>query len=94
MWAAGITREKIEALQKAVDLDPSRATAWANLGWAYSKLGKGQQADEVDQKLRDLRDDPDIASEIDGVPQGWESKALSMLEEYVFGIFQRWELAT
>jgi len=42
--------------QKAVELDPNFALAYARLGVAYGNLGQNEQADEYKQKAFELRD--------------------------------------
>ena len=51
---ADFPREKIEALEKAVGLNPGDARAWANLGWSYLELGNCQQAADAFQRAVEL----------------------------------------
>jgi Tfp pilus assembly protein PilF len=70
-WTYSATGDKTSAqnaLQKAVDADPTQIVPYKTLAFYYTFLGKRQDAIATWQKLKNLApDDPDIASNLGGL---------------------------
>lgn len=52
--------EAIQCYEYAVHLDPGYISAWNNLGYSYSKIGKKDEAREIYQRIEELKNKRDL----------------------------------
>ena len=82
--ALGRPQEAVEALQRALHLEPRDAGAWFNLGSLQQKLGRSQEAEDAARRAVEIEPGQAAALELLAVAvrsQGFAQESLAMLRQ-------------
>ncbi|HON81868.1 MAG TPA: RDD family protein [Methanoregulaceae archaeon] len=86
---AGKYEEAIQCYQYATYLDPRNASAWNNLGYVYSKLGRTDEARRVREKINEIKRQEITGTS--GIPAHRENDAISFKSDVYFASpWDRW----
>ena len=83
--------EAIQCYQYATYLDPENTSAWNNLGYVYSKLGRTDEAKKVKEKINEMkRQEKTEITEIPVYRQNSTETELLKSEVYFATPWDRW----